>query len=309
VLYPGLKCYLDKRDGIGYPKRIPLPEYGSKNKIKIYFMLTKVQLFKTLVSTGGYQDYVQQIMRLAATRTSSYVCFANVHMLMEAYQQPGFNQVVNEADIVAPDGGPLSVLMRHHYGIDQRRACGMDMFPDILKAAQQNQVPVYFYGSTPEVLAKVTAKAQQQFPALPIAGSYSPPFRPLTPEEDQAIVNSIKASGAQLVFVSLGCPKQEKWMFEHRGRIAACMLGLGQAFLVYAGMEKRLPAWARNLSLEWLYRLYLEPKRLWKRYLKTNSMFLLLAGKSILVPTSNKVLPKGNKKTNITVANQGAIDK
>src|SRR5687767_10452440 len=108
-------------------------------------MLTKVQIFKTLVSTGSYQDYVQQIIRLAATRTSSYVCFANVHMLMEAYEQPGFNQIVNEADIVAPDGRPLSILMRHHYGIDQQRVCGMDMFTDILKAAQQNQVSVFFY--------------------------------------------------------------------------------------------------------------------------------------------------------------------
>jgi N-acetylglucosaminyldiphosphoundecaprenol N-acetyl-beta-D-mannosaminyltransferase len=244
-----------------------------------------------LVSTGGYQDYINQIIRLAAARTSSYVCFANVHMLMEAYQQPGFNQIVNEADIVAPDGRPLSILMRHHYGIKQQRACGMDMFTDLLNAAQQNQVSVFLYGSTPEVLETVTAKAQQEFPLLSIAGSYSPPFRPLTPEEDQAIVNTIQASGAQMVFVSLGCPKQETWMFEHRGQIAACMLGLGQAFLVYAGLEKRLPAWARDLSLEWLYRLYLEPKRLWKRYLKTNSMFLLLAGKSLLTQKLNKVHP------------------
>lgn len=255
-------------------------------------MLTKVQLFRTLVSTGSYQDYVQQIIRLAASRTSSYVCFANVHMLMEAYQQPGFNQVVNQADIVAPDGRPLSILMKQHYGIEQQRACGMDMFTDILQAAQQNQVSVFFYGSTPQVLATVSAKARQQFPLLKIAGSYSPPFRPLTPEEDGTVVNFIKASEAQLVFVSLGCPKQEKWMFEHRGQIAACMLGLGQAFLVYAGLEKRLPPWARDLSLEWLYRLYLEPKRLWKRYLKTNSMFLFLAGRSILMHKLNKVLSK-----------------
>jgi N-acetylglucosaminyldiphosphoundecaprenol N-acetyl-beta-D-mannosaminyltransferase len=253
-------------------------------------MLTKVKLFKTLVSTGGYQDYVHQIIRLAAARTSSYVCFANVHMLMEAYQQPEFNQVVNEADIVAPDGRPLSILMSHHYGIDQQRACGMDMFKDILKAAQQNQVSVFFYGSTPEVLEKVKSKAQQEFPLLKIAGSYAPPFRPLTPEEDQAVVNLIKTSETQLLFVSLGCPKQEKWMFEHRGQVAACMLGLGQAFLVYADLEKRLPPWARDLSLEWVYRLYLEPKRLWKRYLKSNSMFLLLAGKSILLHKLNKVL-------------------
>jgi N-acetylglucosaminyldiphosphoundecaprenol N-acetyl-beta-D-mannosaminyltransferase len=253
-------------------------------------MLTKVKLFKTLVSMGGYQDYVQQIIRLAVARTSSYVCFANVHMLMEAYQLPEFNQVVNEADIVAPDGRPLSILMRHHYGIDQQRACGMDMFKDILEAAQQHQVSVFFYGSTPEVLETVTTKAKQEFTSLKIAGSFSPPFRPLTPEEDQAVVNLIKASEAQLLFVSLGCPKQEKWMFEHRGQVAACMLGLGQAFLVYAGLEKRLPPWARDLSLEWLYRLYLEPKRLWKRYLKSNSMFLFLAGKSIFLHKLNKVL-------------------
>jgi N-acetylglucosaminyldiphosphoundecaprenol N-acetyl-beta-D-mannosaminyltransferase len=246
-------------------------------------MLTKVQLFKTLVSTGRYQDYVEQIIRLAATSTSSYVCFANVHMLMEAYQQPGFNLVVNEADIVAPDGQPLTILMRQHYGIDQQRACGMDMFTDILKAAEQHQVSVFFYGSTPEVLATVISKAQQEFPLLEIAGSYSPPFRSLTPEEDREVVNVIKASKAQLLFVSLGCPKQENWMFEHRGQIEACMLGLGQAFLVYAGQEKRLPPWARDLSLEWLYRLYLEPKRLWKRYLTTNSMFLYQASKSILM--------------------------
>ncbi|MGV3502898.1 MAG: WecB/TagA/CpsF family glycosyltransferase [Adhaeribacter sp.] len=245
-------------------------------------MLTKVRLFKTWVSTAPYQGYVQQIIRLAATRTSSYVCFANVHMLVEAYEQPVFNQVVNQADIVAPDGRPLSLLMRYHYGLDQPRACGMDLFPDLLQAAQQHQVSVYFYGSTPQVLAQVTAKARQEFPQLQIAGSYAPPFRPLTPEEDREVVNLIQASEAQLLFVSLGCPKQETWMHAHRGQIAACMLGLGQAFLVYAGLEKRLPPWARNLSLEWLYRLYLEPGRLWKRYLKTNSLFLFLAGKSLL---------------------------
>lgn len=245
-------------------------------------MLTKVQLFKTMVSTGSYQAYVEQIIRLAKSRTSSYVCFANVHMLMEAYQDPAFSQVVNGADIAAPDGRPLSLLMKYHYDLDQQRVCGMDMFTDILKAAQQNEVSIFFYGSTPEVLTTVITKAKQEYPSLLIAGSYSPPFRPLTGEEDREIVNAIKASEAQLLFVSLGCPKQEKWMQEHRGQIACCMLGLGQAFLVYAGQEKRLPPWARDLSLEWLYRLYLEPKRLWKRYLKTNSLFLYLAGKNIL---------------------------
>lgn len=250
--------------------------------------LPKVKLLQTWVSTGPYLQYVQSITQLAEVRKSSYVCFANVHMLIEAYKQPDFNQVVNQADMVTPDGRPLSLLIKYLYGIEQERACGMDMFPDILKTAEENNLSVFFYGSTPEVLEALTIKAKEQFPQLSIAGSYSPPFRPLTPEEDKAVVDIINASEANLVFVSLGCPKQEKWMHEHVGKVQACMLGLGQAFLVYAGLEKRLPQWARNLSLEWLYRLYLEPHRLWKRYLVGNSWFLYLAGRAVLAQKSKR---------------------
>lgn len=244
--------------------------------------LPKVKLIKTWVSTAPYRGYLQGIEELAKARKSSYICFANVHMLMDAYQKPHFNHIVNNADIVAPDGRPLSLLMKSQYGIKQDRACGMDLFPDILKTAEANGLSIFFYGSTQKVLDTIVAKARQEFSALKIAGSYSPPFRPLSPEEDKEVVEMINTSGANLVFVSLGCPKQEKWMYEHKGRINACMLGLGQAFLTYAGLEKRLPKWARDLSLEWLYRLYLEPKRLWRRYLLGNSKFMYLAGKSLL---------------------------
>ena len=246
-------------------------------------MLPKLRLFETWVTTATYKQTVDQITSLAATRTSSYVCCANVHMLMKAYQKPAFNQVVNRANIVTPDGKPVSLLMNLQQGVSQERICGMDLFADILEAAQEKKLSVFFYGSTQEVLDIINAKATHQFPRLKIAGSYSPPFRPLSQEEDRAAVDMINASGANLVFVSLGCPKQEKWMYEHKGRVKACMLGLGQAFLTYSGMEKRLPKWARDLSLEWLYRLYLEPKRLWKRYLIGNSMFLYLASKSLVM--------------------------
>jgi N-acetylglucosaminyldiphosphoundecaprenol N-acetyl-beta-D-mannosaminyltransferase len=250
--------------------------------------LPKVKLFDTWISTARYQDYLQSIMELAAAKKSSYVCFANVHMLMEAYQKPEFNQVVNEADIVSPDGKPLSILMNLQYKLQQKRACGMDLFPDILREAEINGLSVFFYGTTKEVLKAVTEKAIREFPSIKIAGSYSPPFRPLTQAEDQTIVDMIHISGAHLVFVSLGCPKQENWMRAHKGHINACMLGLGQAFLTYAGLEKRLPTWARNLSLEWAFRLVLEPKRLWKRYLIGNSRFLLLASKSLMLQRNLK---------------------
>lgn len=246
-------------------------------------MRPKVKLFNTWVTTATYQEYLQDIIQLASLRKSSYVCFANVHMLMDAYQKPAFNNMVNRADIVTPDGRPLSVLINKQYKIRQERACGMDLFPDILKEAEQQQLSVFFYGSTDEVLNKIIQKAGQEFPALKIAGVHSPPFRPLTAEEDREVIDMINASGAHLVFVSLGCPKQEKWMYEHKGNINACMLGLGQAFLTYAGLEKRLPKWARDLSLEWAYRLCLEPRRLWKRYLLGNSRFLWLAGKTLLM--------------------------
>ncbi len=219
---------------------------------------------------------------MAHQRRSSYVCFANVHMLMEAYYDPDFNEVVNQADMVAPDGRPLSVLMKLQYGIRQDRVCGMDLLPDLLVEAERQGLSVYFYGSTPETLEAIRQRISREHPSLQIAGLESPPFRPLTPEEDQNAIAGINASGAHLVLVSLGCPKQEKWMADHQGPVKACMLGLGQAFLTYAGTEKRLPKWARDYALEWAYRFYLEPRRLWKRYLVGNSWFLYNALKSII---------------------------
>lgn len=246
-------------------------------------MLSKVKLFNSYISTATFDEYIEQIIRLGESKKSSDVFCCNVHMITEAYKNPSINEVVNSADIVTPDGRPISVLMNYMHGLDQERACGMDLFPKIMEVSEERNLSVFFYGNTPEVLKAVESKAHKDFPGLRIAGSYSPPFRPLTLDEDQVVVNMINASGANFVFVSLGCPKQEKWMHEHKGKVKACMFGAGQAFLTYCGMEKRLPDWARNLSLEWLYRLYLEPKRLWKRYLIGNSHFLLLAGRSILL--------------------------
>jgi N-acetylglucosaminyldiphosphoundecaprenol N-acetyl-beta-D-mannosaminyltransferase len=196
---------------------------------------------------------------------------------MEAYHDKSFQKLINEADLVAPDGRPLSVFLKLSEGINQDRVCGMDILPDLLKQAEVSGKSVYFYGSTEEMLKTITQKVRVEFPALKIAGHYSPPFRALSQKEDEMITEKIREAQPDLVFVSLGCPKQERWMADHKNKFNACLLGLGQAFKVYAGVEKRLPKWMRNLSLEWVYRLYLEPRRLWKRYAYTNSFFLLLA--------------------------------
>jgi N-acetylglucosaminyldiphosphoundecaprenol N-acetyl-beta-D-mannosaminyltransferase len=239
--------------------------------------MEKRSVLGSLINTGSYQQFLDEIFTLVRNKMPSYVCFANVHIVMEAHRDDAFRRVVNGASMVAPDGKPLSVFLKLAGGIQQDRVCGMDMFADILGMAEMMGKSVYFYGTTPELLDKIGIRARRQFPDLTIAGHYSPPFRELTEEEKSQIAMLISDARPDLVFVSLGCPKQEKWMAENKDRINACFLGLGQAFKVYAGEEKRLPTWMRNLSLEWAYRLYLEPRRLWKRYLHTNSLFLLLS--------------------------------
>ncbi|GHA80227.1 WecB/TagA/CpsF family glycosyltransferase [Pontibacter akesuensis] len=234
----------------------------------------KRKLLNSLISAGSFDDFVNQVFWLAENKYSSYVCFANVHMLMEAKQDAAFSEVLNNADLAAPDGGPVSKLMKLLYGESQDRVPGMDLLPRLLQEAQARGKSVFFYGSTDDVLQAVAARANADLPDLRIAGTYSPPFRQLSEEEDQEIIRMINSSGADLVFVALGCPKQERWMAAHKGKVNACMLGVGQAYMTYAGLEKRLPQWARDLSLEWTYRLWQEPRRLWKRYLLTNSLFV-----------------------------------
>jgi N-acetylglucosaminyldiphosphoundecaprenol N-acetyl-beta-D-mannosaminyltransferase len=242
-------------------------------------MLPRYPVLHTNISTGSPDEFVDQILQLGAARSSAYVCFANVHMVVEAYREPSFGAVVNRAAIVAPDGSPVAAAVRWFGGPRQPRVAGMDALPLLLTEAAKRGQSVYFYGTTPEVLSAIEKRARRELPQLRIAGMYSPPFRQLTPEEDEADVARINAADPDLVFVALGCPRQEQWMAAHQGRVRACMLGVGQAFLTYAGLEQRLPEWARKLWLEWAYRLWLEPRRLWRRYLVTNSRFVWLMSK------------------------------
>jgi N-acetylglucosaminyldiphosphoundecaprenol N-acetyl-beta-D-mannosaminyltransferase len=238
--------------------------------------MKKRVLFNSRISTGFYGEFIREIFQLVKYKVPSYVCFANVHMVVEAQKDPSFQRVLNGANIAAPDGKPVAIAMKFVNKRDQDRVCGMDMMPDLLREAEARGKSVYFYGDTEEVLSTIIAKASKEFPNLNIRGCYSPPFRELSAAESDEMIARIKAAAPDLVFVSLGCPKQEMWMAKYRDKLGACLLGVGQAFRVYAGVEKRLPVWMRNLCLEWLFRLCLEPSRLWKRYLVTNTYFLLL---------------------------------
>jgi N-acetylglucosaminyldiphosphoundecaprenol N-acetyl-beta-D-mannosaminyltransferase len=234
------------------------------------------------VTTGKYASFIDKITESARQRISSAVYFANVHMFIEAYRNDEFRALINKADMVAPDGQPLAWMLRLLYGIRQDRVAAMDFVPDMLLRMQQEHLPVYFYGGTQEMLDKTAAFVMQAYPDLQVAGMYSPPFRPLTPEEEDDIAIRINATSAAIIFVFLGCPKQEKWMAKMKGKVNAVMTGVGGALPVTIGMQKRAPKWMRNFGLEWLFRFLQEPRRLFKRYFTTNSLFMWVMFKEFI---------------------------
>ena len=213
------------------------------------------------------------------------VCLANIHMLMEARTNNDFNSIFRNADVRLLDGQPLVWSYRLFHGYSPERIAGKHLMHALLEKSAEEGVSVFFYGSSPEKLEKAEQFLSNQYPRLQIAGMLSPPFRALTAEEFQADTEYIQASGASIVFVALGCPKQERWMHTMKGRIPAVMLGIGIALEVLTGQQKSTPIWMERAGLEWLFRLYKEPKRLWKRYFVTNTSFIWLLIKSILSRT------------------------
>lgn len=227
------------------------------------------------VAVSSYDEVVQRSLAWAARRESRAIVFCNVHMIMEAVDDPAFSRRLNEADLVNPDGMPLVWALRALRQKNARRVCGPDATEVLLAAAQEAEVPVGFYGSSQPVLDALAAVIGRKYPRLKIVFAESPPFRPLSPEEDKAVVARIASSGARLLFVGLGCPKQENWVMEHRGRVPAVMFAVGAAFDFLAGNKARAPHWMQRLGLEWLFRFVTEPRRLAMRYLKHNPRFVI----------------------------------
>lgn len=211
----------------------------------------------------------------AQRRQSRYVCLCNVHSVVTAKGDRGFEKVIREADIATPDGMPVAWMLRALGFSKQARINGPDILWRLCGLLPRKGVSAYFYGGAERTLIKLRGRLSEAFPDLQIAGMASPPYRELSEEEDEADVRVMNDSGAGVVFVSLGCPKQERWMATHRGRINAVMIGVGAAFDYHAGTLRRAPLWMRKSGLEWFYRLASEPSRLWKRYLVTNSLFIL----------------------------------
>lgn len=229
------------------------------------------------ISLTDYSNAIGSVMLWSQNDKSCYICAANVHMLMEAHDSPDFARIVNEADLVTPDGMPLVWMMRLKGQRNQQRVYGPTLMLNVLAMAARENIPVGFYGGAPHVLDTLVERMKERFNGLNIVYSYSPPFRELSPQEKEEVVGNIDRSGVRILFVGLGCPKQEIWMAEHRGKVRAVMLGVGAAFDFHSGVKSQAPSWMQSLGLEWLFRLLTEPRRLWKRYLYHNSRFIFLA--------------------------------
>lgn len=234
------------------------------------------------VDSTNYSQAVSTVIGWADRIESRYVCIANVHMVMVSHDSPGFRQIINTADLVTPDGMPLVWMLRLKGKLNQPRVYGPTLMLHVLESAAWNGVPVGFYGGAPEVLQSLIKRMQTRYKELNVAFSFSPPFRAMNLEEDESVVKKINDSNARILFVGLGCPKQEIWMAEHRGKVKAVMLGVGAAFDFHSGLKRQAPAWMQRIGLEWLFRLVTEPRRLWKRYLYHNPRFLVLAVADLL---------------------------
>jgi N-acetylglucosaminyldiphosphoundecaprenol N-acetyl-beta-D-mannosaminyltransferase len=226
------------------------------------------------VDGTSYEDASRRVLRWARERRSAYVCVATVHMVMEAFDSGAFQRMVNGADLVTPDGMPLVWALKRLGVRGASRVYGPELMPHVVERAAQEGVPIGLYGGTPESLETFLQVLMARYPEIKVVCRIAPPFRPLTPEEDEAVTREIVASGVRILFVGIGCPKQERWMFEHKDRIPAVMLGVGAAFDFHTGRVRQAPRWMQAAGLEWVFRLMMEPRRLWKRYAKNNPRFV-----------------------------------
>lgn len=234
------------------------------------------------VAIAAIEQATEVMFTAALEGESRYVCVANVHMCMEAFDSPEFNAVVNGADLVVPDGKPLVWGVRALGAKEAGHVRGSDLLLHLCGRAEREGVAIGLYGGTPESLVDFQTFLHGAFPKLRIAFAASPPFRPLTPEETAHYANEIQDSGARILFVGIGCPKQERWMAAHRGLLPCVMIGVGAAFDFFSGRKKHAPRWMQRVGLEWLFRLGSEPRRLWKRYLKHNPRFVYHFAKQYL---------------------------
>jgi N-acetylglucosaminyldiphosphoundecaprenol N-acetyl-beta-D-mannosaminyltransferase len=228
------------------------------------------------ISVITMKSAVAQIAAWIAAGERKSICVADVHSVMQAQRDEVHREALLGADMVTPDGIPLVWVAKVRGASSMTRVCGADLMAAVCEASLERGWRHYFYGCTDEVLSALVRRLAMNYPGLKVVGTFSPPFRALSPEEDAEIVLGINKCAPDIVWVSLGCPKQEKWMAAHRAQICGTMIGVGAAFLFQSGQAKRAPVWSQKIGLEWAHRLLSEPKRVWRRYLIYAPLFTIL---------------------------------
>jgi N-acetylglucosaminyldiphosphoundecaprenol N-acetyl-beta-D-mannosaminyltransferase len=235
----------------------------------------RVDVLGVGVSVVTLDSATERVARWVRSRERRYVCVTGVHGVMESQRDPALRAIHNESGLTTPDGMPMVWAAKRAGARDVTRVYGPDLMRSVLAVAAANGWSSYFYGGRPEVTERLAGRLSAQIPGLAVAGMRSPPYRPLTDAEDAADVAAINASGADLVWVGLSTPKQERWMAAHRDRLQPpVLLGVGAAFDLLAGTLRQAPPWMQRSGLEWAYRLAREPRRLWRRYLRNNPAFV-----------------------------------
>jgi N-acetylglucosaminyldiphosphoundecaprenol N-acetyl-beta-D-mannosaminyltransferase len=237
--------------------------------------IERVDVLGVGISAITPADALDEIARWIHDGEQHYVCVTGMHGVMEAQGDPELTRIHNDSGLTTPDGMPMVWASRYAGAKHVERVYGPDLMLAVCERAARDGWGCYLYGATDEVLDALRANLNDRFPALKIVGAYSPPFRPMTPEEDAAAVQAINDSGAQIVWVGLSTPKQERWMDAHVGKLhAPALVGVGAAFDMHAGNLRQAPRWMQRSGLEWFFRLVSEPRRLWRRYVINIPKFL-----------------------------------
>lgn len=231
-------------------------------------------ILDTRIDASSYAEASRHILAWARVRETRSVFCANVHMIMEGFDHPSFREQINAADLVTSDGMPLVWALRRLGIGEASRVYGPDLTASLLGHAEAEGLRVGFLGATPHTLARLLDNVRARHPSLLVSFAFSPPFLMQSPEQDASVIEKINSARVQILFVGLGCPKQERWISQHRDRLHCVALAVGAAFDLLARTKPRAPHWMQSSGLEWLFRLLTEPRRLWRRYLVANPRFM-----------------------------------
>jgi len=247
--------------------------------------VTRSHILGVPVDPFNLDDAANLLERWIANNHQAYVCLANVHVVETARRSPALLQALEEAGLVLPDGAPVAWALSRRLGKTVHRVTGAILFEELCRRSARGQYSHFFIGATDDTLSALRGALRQRHPSLDVRGTLAPPFRPLTVTEETDLAARVNAASPQIVWIGVGAPKQELWMASLRHQLEAPLLiGVGAVFDFASGAKKRAPIWMQAAGLEWAHRLMTEPRRLWRRYLITNTTFLIALARERFAP-------------------------